>query len=309
MRLYFATDLHSSDVCFHKLCEAASFYNCDVLVMGGDVTGKLLIPITTNGDSARFELGGERRTVPLSALPVERKRIANMGYYPVVGNAESLSELSDGDRYEARLLEAALQRIGEWVQYADQRLGPSEMKIYFAPGNDDPLAVDEAFVGSKVFVNCEQQVVNLGGIEMASTGWSNPTPWRTPRECDEDQLEVRLRSAIAGLRNPGNAIFNFHVPPHGTPLDLCPEIDEDFKVVTVMGNPVQMHAGSTAVRKVVEEFQPLVSLHGHIHESRNAVQLGRTWAVNPGSEYGEGVLCGAIIQVKKQKVKHTFTAG
>lgn len=223
--------------------------------------------------------------------------------------AESLGELADGELYEQRLLEQALARIREWVRYADERLGPSGMKIYFAPGNDDPPAVDEAFVGSSVFVNCEQQVVDLGGIQMASTGWSNPTPWKTPRECTEDQLEERLRSAVAGLSDPAASIFNFHVPPHGTSLDICPELDDDFKVVTVMGAPVQMHAGSTAVRAVVEEFQPLVSLHGHIHESRNAVQLGRTWAVNPGSEYGEGVLCGAIITIKKQKVKYTFTAG
>jgi Icc-related predicted phosphoesterase len=309
MRLYFATDLHGSNVCFRKLCEAASFYNCETLVMGGDVTGKLLIPIITNGSTATFELGGETRSVSLSALATEQKRIANMGYYSVVGNGDALNELSDGDVYEQRLLAKALERIREWVAYADQRLGPSGIKIYFAPGNDDPPPVDDAFAGSKVFVNCEQNVVDLGGIEMASTAWSNPTPWKTPRECDEAELETRLRSAVAGVRDPANAIFNFHVPPYGTPLDLCPEIDEDFKVVTVMGNPVQMHAGSTAVRTVIEEFQPLVSLHGHIHESRNAVQLGRTWAVNPGSEYGEGVLCGAIITIKKQKVKYTFTAG
>lgn len=309
MRVYFATDLHGSNVCFRKFCEAADFYNCDVLVMGGDVTGKLLIPITTNGSSASFHLGGERRTVDLTALPAEQKRIANMGYYSVVGDAEAMDQVSDGERYEQRLLEEALKRIREWVEYADNRLGNSGSTIFFAPGNDDAPAVDDAFDGSRVMVNCEGSVVDLGGIQMASTGWSNRTPWSTPRECDEDALEVRLRSVVSGLDDPSRAIFNFHVPPYGTPLDLCPEIDDEFRVVTVMGNPVQMHAGSTAVRAVIEEFQPLVSLHGHIHESRNAVQLGRTWAVNPGSEYGEGVLSGAIITIKKDKVKYTFTAG
>ncbi len=309
MRLYFATDLHGSDVCFHKFCEAADFYNCETLVMGGDVTGKLLIPITTHGESATFRLGGEQRTVATAAIPAEQKRIANMGYYSVVGDHDATSELSAPEAYESRLLDEALKRIGEWVAYAEARLGANGSKIYFAPGNDDPPVVDDAFAGSSVFVNCEKTVVDLGGIEMASTGWSNRTPWATPRECDEDALEARLRSVATRLRDPSRALFNFHVPPYGTPLDLCPKIDEDFRVVTVMGNPIQMHAGSTAVRAVIEELQPLASLHGHIHESRSAVQLGRTWAVNPGSEYGEGVLCGAIITIKKEKVKYTFTAG
>ncbi len=309
MRLYFATDLHGSEVCFRKFCEAADFYNCEALVMGGDVTGKLLIPIAVEGETATFELGGDKRTVDVAALPTEQKRIANMGYYPVLGDADSMAELAAGPGYEQRLLDEALLRIREWVAYADERLGSKGINIYFAPGNDDDPAVDEAFGGSSVFVNCESGVVDVGGIEMASSGWSNRTPWSTPRECDEDALEERLRSLVAGVKDPSRAIFNFHVPPHGTSLDLCPEIDDDFRVVTVMGNPVQIHAGSTAVRSVIEEFQPMVSLHGHIHESRAAVQLGRTWAVNPGSEYGEGVLLGAIILVKKQKVKYTFTAG
>jgi Icc-related predicted phosphoesterase len=309
MRLYFATDLHGSEVCFRKFCEAVDFYNCEALVMGGDVTGKLLVPITVEGQSASFDLGGERRTVAVSALPVEEKRIANMGYYAVVGDEDAMTELAEGPGYEQRLLDEALARIEAWVAYAEQRLGPKGIKIYFAPGNDDDPAVDEAFAGSSVFVNCEGAVVDIAGIEMASSGWANRTPWSTPRECDEDALEERLRSLLMGVKDPARAIFNFHVPPHGTPLDLCPEIDEEFRVVTVMGNPVQIHAGSTAVRSVIEEFQPMVSLHGHIHESRAAVQLGRTWAVNPGSEYGEGVLLGAIILVKKQKVKYTFTAG
>ena len=309
MRLFFATDLHGSDVCFRKFCEAADFYNCEALIMGGDVTGKMIVPIRLEQGRASFDLGGEQRTVDESELAPEEKRIANMGYYPVVGDGEALAALSDGETYENRLLDEALKRIDHWVQYAEERLGSTPIKIYFAPGNDDDPSVDDAFGASSVFVNCEQRVVELDGLQMASSGWSNRTPWSTPRECDEPELEQRLRAVVAGVEDPDRAIFNFHVPPHGTPLDLCPEIDEDFRVVTVMGNPVQMHAGSTAVRLMIEEFQPLVSVHGHIHESRNAVKLGRTWAVNPGSEYGEGVLLGAIISVRKQKVKYTFTAG
>jgi Icc-related predicted phosphoesterase len=149
----------------------------------------------------------------------------------------------------------------------------------------------------------------LGSTQVISTGWSNPTPWNTPRECSEAELEQRIRELAGRLSEPRKAIFNIHVPPKDTPLDVCPELDPDFRVVTTMGNPVLTHAGSTAVRGVIEEFQPLASLHGHIHESRNAVRLGRTLAINPGSEYSEGVLMGAIVTTNGDKASHVFTAG
>jgi Icc-related predicted phosphoesterase len=309
MRLFFATDLHGSEVCFRKFCEAADFYRCDVLIMGGDVTGKLLVPIVRDGDQVRYDIGGATREVAVERLDAEKKRIANMGYYPVDVDAEEATRLDDRDAYDERLLEEALERARAWARYADDRLGGSDVSIYFAPGNDDDFAVDAAFSESSVFVNCEQKVVELGDVEMASTGWANRTPWKTPRECDEDELGERLETLVSELRDPEQAIFNFHVPPHGTPLDVCPEIDEEFRVVKVMGNPVQAHAGSTAVRSVIERHQPVASLHGHIHESRNATKLGRTLAINPGSEYGEGVLLGAIVTLKRGKANYTFTAG
>jgi hypothetical protein len=237
------------------------------------------------------------------------QRIANMGYYPIEADQELADELEDRDAYEAQLLVEAAARARRWAQYADEKLGDSRVPIFFAPGNDDDFSIDEAFEGSRVFVNAEQRVIELDGFEMITTGWSNPTPWKTPRECGEEELETMLRRLAEQLRSPERAIFNFHVPPHGTPLDVCPEIDEEFRVVTVMGNPVQTHAGSAAVRTVIEEYQPLVTLHGHIHESRNVTKLGRTVAVNPGSEYGEGVLRGVIVVLKGDKARHTFTAG
>jgi hypothetical protein len=309
MRIFFATDLHGSDLCFRKFCAAGAFYGCDVLLLGGDVTGKLLVPIVLANGAATYELGGERREVARSQLAEEIRRIANMGYYPIKADRELADELQDRDAYERRLLVEAAARVRRWVAYADEKLAESGMPIFFAPGNDDDFSIDDAFEASRVFVNAEQKVIELDGFEMITTGWSNPTPWKTPRECDEGELESRLRALAEQLRSPERAIFNFHVPPHGTPLDVCPEIDEDFRVVTVMGNPVQTHAGSAAVRTVIEEYQPLITLHGHIHESRNATKLGRTIAVNPGSEYGEGVLMGVIVALKGDKAKYTFTAG
>jgi Icc-related predicted phosphoesterase len=309
MRLFFATDLHGSDVCFRKLCAAADFYDCEALIMGGDVSGKFLIPILAGGDEVTYELGGLRRSVPHDELDRELTRIANMGYYPVVGDEDLVRALEDPEVYEQRLLDEAIKRVERWVEHAEERLGRTGVPILFAPGNDDEEAIDAAFAGGTVFVNCQQQVVRLNGTEIVTEGWSNPTPWKTPRECPEEELEGRLRDLVAKVEDVDGALFNFHVPPHGTTLDVCPKLDENLTVVTEMGNPVQVHAGSTAVRTVIEEYQPLGSLHGHIHESRSAAKLGRTTAINPGSEYGEGVLMGAIVTIQRGKLKFQFTTG
>jgi uncharacterized protein len=59
------------------------------------------------------------------------------------------------------------------------------------------------------------------------------------------------------------------------------------------------------VREVIEEARPLLSLHGHIHESRGAVRLGKTLSINPGSSYEQGMLQGAVVDLDgRGKIKH-----
>jgi len=307
-RVFFATDLHGSDLCFKKFCAAPEFYGATHLILGGDLTGKLLIPVVADGERATFRLGGVTEEIALSDLDGQLKRLGNMGYYPVVGDAAMAEELSDGRRYEQRLQDEALARARRWIDYAAEKVGGS-VQILVAGGNDDDPAIDEVFRDDGVFINGEGRVAEIGGVTIASCGWSNPTPWDTPRECSEDELRARLDAVVAGVGDPSAAIFNFHVPPHDTALDVCPEVDDELRVVTVMGSPVLQHAGSTAVRALIEAVQPRVSVHGHIHESRGVEQIGRTTAVNAGSEYSEGVLLGAVIDLDRDPAGVVLTAG
>jgi Icc-related predicted phosphoesterase len=72
----------------------------------------------------------------------------------------------------------------------------------------------------------------------------------------------------------------------------------------------KIHVGSRAVAKMIEKYQPLIGLHGHIHESRGAQKIRRSLIINPGSEYSEGILKGAAIILEKGKVKdYVFTSG
>ncbi len=141
---------------------------------------------------------------------------------------------------------------------------------------------------------------------MISLSWSNPTPWDTPRECGEEELEKKIDGLASQIEDMKSAIFNFHVPPHGTALDEAPALSKDL--VPSVGKTVS--AGSKAVLNVIRKYQPLLGLHGHIHESRGVQKIGRTVCMNPGSEYTEGILRGVIVFLEKKKIKDfMFTSG
>jgi len=175
-----------------------------------------------------------------------------------------------------------------------------------APGNDDHFEVDTVIEDSKVIVNCNDRNVMVGGHEMVTCSWANPTPWNTPREKSDEEMEPMLEALISKVQDKSNAIFNFHAPPYGFALDLAPELNEDL----VQAADRKIHVGSRAVANMIQKYQPLLGLHGHIHESRGAQQIKKTLIVNPGSEYSEGILKGAVIVLEKNKVKdYVFTSG
>jgi Icc-related predicted phosphoesterase len=115
-----------------------------------------------------------------------------------------------------------------------------------------------------------------------------------------------LEELCATVKDRSNAIFNFHAPPYGYALDLAPELTETL----VQAADRKIHVGSRAVAKMIEKYQPLLGLHGHIHESRGAQKARRTLLINPGSEYSEGILKGAVVMLERGKVKdYVFTSG
>src|SRR6185503_5215448 len=203
-------------------------------------------------------------------------------------------------RVDALFLELITARLEHWIAYARERLDGTPVRILTAPGNDDPYAVDEVIRrhgGDRVMLVEGEMTEIAPGHEMLSTGWSNLTPWDTHREFDEDALRAHIEEMAERLSDPATAIFNIHVPPYDSTLDTAPLLDEDLAVQMSMGNQLTAPAGSTAVRAAIEAYQPLASLHGHIHESGGSVRIGRTVAINAGSEYGEGILHGALLTV------------
>jgi Icc-related predicted phosphoesterase len=312
-RLFYAGDVHGSRLCWKKFVNAAAHYPADALVMGGDLTGKALVPIVREGGgSYSAEVIGERR-IARSAEDLDQvqRAISDNGMYPLIVDPEEARRLAtDTALREQAFEQALLDELRLWVQLADERLAGSDVRAYVIPGNDDPWEIDAVLATGNSVVACDERVEKIGPHEIASFGYSNRTPWRTPRELDEDEIYTRLKRLVERLEEPGRAILNIHVPPYESSLDTAFEVGEDLHYVTKGGRPHEVPTGSQAVRQIIEETQPLLSLHGHIHESKGVTKIGRTVAINPGSDYGSGRLDGCLVHLAPDKVvNHYLVSG
>lgn len=306
MRIFFATDIHGSDVCFRKFINAAKFYKADVLILGGDITGKLIMPIQRDArGNYTFRRHGEEYSVSEAEFPQTQKQLRDAGYYTAVLSREEIDLLAtDQQRVEALFEQLACESITRWLDLAEERLQGSGVECYISPGNDDPVAIDAILGRGGLVVNPEERVVLLRGQwEMISCGITNITPWHSPREESEKQLEARLDQLARQVKNQAKAIYNIHVPPYNTGIDRAPKLDSNLKPIIIPGGVQQIPVGSTATANVIKHYQPMLALHGHVHESKGNTRLGRTLCINPGSEYGEGVLRGALVEIGKKGVE------
>jgi uncharacterized protein len=305
MRVFFATDLHGSDVCWRKFLNAGAFHKADLLVMGGDMTGKAMVPIVDRGGTWELTLQEQRHVLTSEdELVAMEKRIRDRGYYPVRLRPDEVAAWdADPALVDARFKDEMLQAVERWMALADERLGGSGIRCVVSPANDDMFEIDPLISAAKHVELGEANTLAFDGFEMVSTGWANPTPWKTYRELPEDELRARIDGLLAKVADPKRAIFNFHAPPYGSNLDSAPQIDDNLQYVS--GGQALIPVGSRAVRDAIVDYGPALSLHGHIHEGRGAVRIGRTLAVNPGSTYEDGVLQAAIVDLdaKKGEVK------
>ena len=310
-RIFYVADIHGSDRCFRKLLNAAKFYDAQVLMIGGDLTGKMVVAFVENPDGTyRSDWLEKKRLKPAEVAEYET-HLADGGLYTVRVGAREMEDL-DGDPKRVYTLfnERMQERLRAWIALAEERLRPQGLKLYVIPGNDDRFEIDDEVKRAESMVYCEGQVVDIAGYEVASCGFTNPTPWHTPRELREEDLARKLDAATRGVGHLDRAIFNFHCPPVDTAIDVAPRLPPDLKVVARAGTVMTQHVGSTSVRKLLEERQPMLGLHGHIHESRGEDRVGRTLVLNPGSEYNQGILHGVLVDLEDGKVvRHQFTIG
>jgi hypothetical protein len=305
LRIFFATDIHGSDVCWRKFLNAGAFHKADVLVMGGDMTGKAMVPITVDDGRWRVTLQEQEHLLASEdETAAMEKRIRDRGYYPIRLTPDEMADWqADQSLVDARFKAEMLGQVERWMALADDRLAGKGIRCIVSPANDDIFEVDPIIDAAHLVDLGESNLIDLDGFSLVSTGWANPTPWNTFRELPEDQLRARIDALVALVADPQRSIFNFHAPPFGSNLDNAPQIGADMRYVS--GGQALIPVGSHAIRDSILEYGPALSLHGHIHEGRGAVKLGRTLAVNPGSTYEDGVLQAAIVDLdpKKGEVK------
>lgn len=304
-KIFYSSDIHGSDRCFRKWVNAARHLKADALIFGGDLAGKVLQPIVDFG-AGRYAsdlYGSPINAEGDSGLADLRERIRNAGRYDLLVTPEEKAALdASPELVHERFLQVARESATRWLQLADERLHDLGVPAFMMLGNDDFPELKEVFAQSAFVIDPEDRVVELpGGFEMISLGYSNPTPWDSPRELPESELGPRLARMAEQLRDPAASVFNFHVPPQGTHLDQAALLDETWRPITKTGQVQMGNVGSTSVRTLVERYQPIVSLHGHIHESPGMSKVGRTVAINPGSEYVDGILRGAIVTIERGK--------
>lgn len=305
-RLFFITDVHASDRCFRKFLNAAKFYKADTLILGGDMTGKLLIPIVDKGGGAySLNLFGQGKTIRKDRLQETQKTLLDAGQYSFVTTPKELEEIQADKAKEDRVFsEAMLSVIRSWVDLVHERLRGTNVTCYISPGNDDKLEIDSLLADSDHLINPEDRLVELeGGYEMITLGTANPTPWKSPREVSEEKLREMIEALAAQVKRPETAVYNLHVPPIDTELDRAPAVSAEFEYVKEGLGIKFVHVGSSAVKAAIVKHAPLLGLHGHIHESKGFVKLGRTLCLNPGSEYADGILRGALVILEGGKVK------
>jgi Icc-related predicted phosphoesterase len=299
-RIFFATDLHGSEMCWRKFLNAAKFYEAEILICGGDMTGKAMIPIVEENGHYTVTIAAERQVVTADQVSDIENQIRRKGYYPLHVTPERLQELDeDAEKRKETFQQIMLDGVRRWMHMAEEKLRGSGVRIFVCPGNDDEMEVDDVVRESDMVELGEGRMVEIDGFTMISTGWSNHTPWNTHREETEEKLGERIEGMARQVSDFSHAIFNLHCPPFRSGLDEAPAIDADLKLLH--GGRALRPVGSTAVRQVIDKYQPLLSLHGHIHESKGAVKLGKTLSINPGSSYEEGILMSAIINLDSKK--------
>jgi Icc-related predicted phosphoesterase len=312
LRIYYASDIHATEVLWRKFLNAPRYYDARVLVMGGDIGGKTVIPIVEqNGGWTAPLYGRDEHAATEAELEQLENRIRGNGMYPYRAPPAELTRIAglDEKQREAWFERVMVETFRKWMTMADERLEGSEVRCFVMPGNDDPPSLEQPIAEAKHVEGCDERVVEFDGYTMLSLGYSNRTPWNSPREIDEDELYDRIAELVKGVPNLSRCIFNLHVPPYNSRLDTAAELDDELRPVLVGKQPHMIPVGSTAVREAIERFQPLAALHGHIHESPGATRIGRTLCVNPGSDYASGRISGCLINLRGTKVTHQFVDG
>jgi uncharacterized protein len=313
-RLYVCSDIHASERTWRKFLNAmkANVYKVDAAVIAGDLTGKALVAVVQvnhGGEVWTASVLGQSRVARNEQELADLERsIADLGYYAVrVTDEERRAMEGDKDLVMRHFREKIVSRLREWLALATERLEGSGVPVYLMPGNDDEFDIDAVLAESTYCQNVNEQVIELTPWhQLVSMGWSSPTPWHTPRELPEEEFLDRLSGLLKGVRDPRKTVMMTHVPPYDSGLDTAPLLSPDLRPTVTAGDLIRGPVGSTGVRAAIEQFRPVLGVHGHIHESGGERKIKDTLCVNAGSESSMGVLRGFLVDLSEDGVEKSL---
>jgi len=305
MKILFVTDIHGSSLIFRKALSLSRELGIDLLILSGDLSGKEVIPTIEENGNLYLVVEGKKSSKRELIKDFNRFFCdsEDFGRYIIKLSSEEYQDcLKNHLKAEDFYLKAVIERIKSWVIAYKQT--NTNFKILICPGNDDQTGIDVILNNlrdNQVLIGidevCEFQDFKILNYSIVPT-----TPWRTPREKDDKLIREEIKSLIKRTDFNNNLIFNIHTPPFNTLIDYAPYVDDQLKLVIKGGSVERIHVGSEAVYEIIAEYQPILSLHGHIHESSGELYIGKTLCVNPGSEYGQGILRGYFFDLVKDKI-------
>ncbi|TQR08727.1 metallophosphoesterase [Psychrobacillus soli] len=310
LKVFYAGDLHGGETAFRKFTNAGAFYKADLVIFGGDFTGKMVVPIVEkSGVYTCTYYGSTVKVKKAKDLPDLERNLRNAGFYPLIISEGELNKLNEEDA-ERIIKEMQMEVLEQWIKLADERFKAVGIPCVIIPGSVDDYYLDEILNSGNYVQNGDGKIINVNGIEILSIGGSKPSVFKYPREFSEEEFAEKINKLAAQVKDMKKCIFNIHIPPFDTDLDLGTLYDDDLKPVLDGDSLATAPAGSKAVREAIEKYQPLLSLHGHVHESRGITTLGKTICINAGTDYDQGLLRGALIDISVDgNVSYTLTAG
>lgn len=310
MKLFYAGDLHGGETAFRKFTNAAKFYNAELMIYGGDFAGKMVVPIVERSGVYTCKYYGSKVKVKKSSeLPGLERNLRDAGFYPYVLTEEKLNQLSEREA-ELIIKEKQVGVLKEWVDLADMRFSAINIPCIMIPGSVDDFYLDEILNSGRHIQNGDGKIIEVNGYEILSVGGGKPSVFNYPREYSEEELAENINRLASQVKDMSKCIFNIHIPPYDTDLDQGTLYDKDLKPVLDGDTLATGPTGSKSVREAIENYQPLLSLHGHVHESRGVTNIGRTISINAGTDYDQGLLRGALIEITSDgSVNYTLTAG
>lgn len=310
MKIFYAGDLHAGETAFRKFTNAGKFYNADLVINGGDFTGKMVVPIVEkNGVYTCRYYGSVVKVKKAKEVPDLEKNLRDAGFYPLVISEDELNRLTEEDA-ERIIRNKQIETLRQWIALADERYGAAGIPCVIIPGSMDDFYLDDVFNAGKHVQNGDGKIIRFRDYEILSVGGGIPSVFRYPREFSEEELAQKIARLAEQVRDMSKCIFNIHIPPYDTDLDKGTLYDSNLKPVLDGDSLATAPVGSKAVREAIEKYQPLLSLHGNVHESRGVTRIGRTICINAGTDYDQGMLRGALIEIGADgSVTYTLTAG